>query len=142
MSSPAPDPLALEHWEDAFRHPVPLAKSFEQQLRNHAEANRQKLRTIVGASYRELLETADRIITMDQQIKSVENTLAETAHKCNSTALQKLFVNTATFHSALSSQRQLYSPFPQTVVLPYEHVIDKSIGLDNRVLASRVALRY
>jgi hypothetical protein len=42
------DPLALKGWEDAFSHPIPTVRKLEQQLRRHADENREKLRTLVG----------------------------------------------------------------------------------------------
>jgi hypothetical protein len=42
------DALALETWEEAFTHPLPIIRKFEQQLRQHADTNREKLRTLVG----------------------------------------------------------------------------------------------
>jgi hypothetical protein len=48
MAGELPDPLELKSWEDAFSHPVPTVRKLEQQLRRHADENREKLRTLVG----------------------------------------------------------------------------------------------
>jgi hypothetical protein len=48
MTSEGPDPLAFKTWEDAFQYPIPTVRKLEQQLRNHGEDNRQKLRNLVG----------------------------------------------------------------------------------------------
>jgi hypothetical protein len=48
MASNDPDPRAFETWEDAFQYPIPTVRKFEQQLRQHADENRQKLRNLVG----------------------------------------------------------------------------------------------
>jgi hypothetical protein len=48
MANTVVDPLSFEDWEDAFSHPVPVVRKFEQQLRRHADENREKLRTLVG----------------------------------------------------------------------------------------------
>jgi hypothetical protein len=48
MTNEAPDPRAFKTWEDAFQYPVPAVRKLEQQLRSHAEENRQQLRTLVG----------------------------------------------------------------------------------------------
>jgi hypothetical protein len=42
------DPLELSSWEDAFAQPIPTVRKLEQQLRRHAEDNREQLRTLVG----------------------------------------------------------------------------------------------
>ena len=48
MTSEGPDPLAFKTWEDAFQYPIPAVRKLEQQLRNHGEDNRHKLRNLVG----------------------------------------------------------------------------------------------
>jgi len=120
MTSNDPDPRAFETWEDAFQYPIPAVRKFEQQLRQHAEENRQKLRNLVGyvfassllfltnnyrcsLSYRDLLGTAERIIDMDKQIQQVEATLGEAGQQCNSRAVEKLFSNYSNYcHDAAS----------------------------------------
>jgi conserved oligomeric Golgi complex subunit 1 len=102
MASNAVDPQTFESWTEAFQHPVPNARKFEQVLRNHAEQNRQKLRTIVGASYRDLLGTADRIVAMDEQIHTVEDGLGFASQKCNARAIDGIFLNAAHFQRKIS----------------------------------------
>jgi hypothetical protein len=48
MASAEIDALTLSNWEDAFSHPIPTIRKAEQQLRRHADENREKLRTLVG----------------------------------------------------------------------------------------------
>jgi hypothetical protein len=48
MATEAPDPRAFQSWEDAFQYPVPIVRKLEQQLRNNADENREKLRSLVG----------------------------------------------------------------------------------------------
>lgn len=48
MTSEAPDPRAFKSWEDAFQYPIPVVRKLEQQLRNNADENREKLRSLVG----------------------------------------------------------------------------------------------
>jgi len=48
MAANTPDPRLFESWEDAFQYPIPTVRKFEQQLRQHADDNRQKLRNLVG----------------------------------------------------------------------------------------------
>ena len=48
MAADAPNARTLKTWEDAFQHPVPVVRKLEQQLRAHADENREKLRSLVG----------------------------------------------------------------------------------------------
>jgi hypothetical protein len=48
MATEAPDPRTFQSWEDAFQHPIPIVRKLEQQLRNNADENREKLRSLVG----------------------------------------------------------------------------------------------
>jgi len=52
MTSKDPDPRTFDTWEDAFQYPIPAVRKFEQQLRQHAEENHQKLRNLVGYVFR------------------------------------------------------------------------------------------
>lgn len=126
MTANDPDPRAFETWEDAFQYPISAVRKFEQQLRQHAEENRQKLRNLVGyviccftyridsitdatsysVSYRDLLGTAERIIDMDRQIQQVEVTLGETGHSCNSRAMEKLFSNYSRYRNDVSARKR------------------------------------
>jgi len=101
------DPRSFKDWSEAFQHPIPTVRIIEQRVRGHADENRQKLRTLVGASYRDLLGTADRIIQMDEQIQLVESNLGSAGQKCNSRAVEKLFANYAKFGSEIRSRSML-----------------------------------
>jgi hypothetical protein len=48
MASETPDPRTFQTWEDAFQYPIPIVRKLEQQLRNNADDNREKLRSLVG----------------------------------------------------------------------------------------------
>jgi hypothetical protein len=48
MVTAAPDPRSFQSWEDAFQYPIPVVRKLEQQLRNNADDNREKLRSLVG----------------------------------------------------------------------------------------------
>lgn len=106
MTTEASDPRSFKDWEEAFQHPIPTTRKFEQRLRGHADENRQKLRTIVGASYRDLLGTADRIITMDEQMRAVESSLAQSAQHCNSKAVERIFVNSLKLNTELQVKKK------------------------------------
>jgi len=108
MTSGDPDPTAFKEWQEAFQHPIPLTREFEKKLRSHAEENRQKLRTIVGASYRGLLGTADRILEMDAQMKVVDVNLGLVGQKSNSRAVERIFANCAQFSAQIDRQSRFH----------------------------------
>ncbi|KAI7542925.1 hypothetical protein KC317_g16448, partial [Hortaea werneckii] len=66
----------------------PVVRKLEQQLRRNINENRSKLRSLVGASYRDLLGTAERIIEMDEQMQDVEDHLGDIGRKCNARAVE------------------------------------------------------
>ncbi|TKA38845.1 hypothetical protein B0A54_09894 [Friedmanniomyces endolithicus] len=71
-----PDPLTLTSSQEAFtHHPLPAIRQLSHQLHHHLDTNRAQLRSLVGASYRDLLGTAERIVEMDVQIRAVEGEL-------------------------------------------------------------------
>ncbi|KAF1967404.1 hypothetical protein BU23DRAFT_516528 [Bimuria novae-zelandiae CBS 107.79] len=90
MAAEAPDPRTFKSWEDAFQYPVPVVRKLEQQLRSNADENREKLRSLVGASYRDLLDTAETIIDMEVRMEQVEGKLAKVGHNCNSRTLERI----------------------------------------------------
>ncbi|XP_014558050.1 hypothetical protein COCVIDRAFT_25350 [Bipolaris victoriae FI3] len=93
MATDAPDPRSFQTWEDAFQYPIPVVRKLEQQLRNNADENREKLRSLVGASYRSLLDTAETIIDMEVRMGQVETKLAKVGQSCNSRRLEKISDN-------------------------------------------------
>lgn len=103
MTTQAPDPRDFKSWKDAFAYPVPVVRRLEQQLQGSVNENRDKLRTLVGASYRDLLSTAERIIDMDKQMHETEDLLGEIGQKCNARAIERIAIN----HSRnVKSQRE------------------------------------
>jgi len=89
MASEAPDPRTFRKWEDAFAYPVPAIRRMEQQLRSDISTNRERLRSLVGGSYRDLLGTAETIIEMDGKMHDVEGLMADIGRKCNSRMLER-----------------------------------------------------
>ncbi|OQN98724.1 hypothetical protein B0A48_15390 [Cryoendolithus antarcticus] len=84
MAPPPPDPSTLPSWEAAFAHPLPVVRSLHTQLTSQISSNREKLRSLVGSSYRDLLSTADKIIEMETQIRTVESNLGNIGRGCDS----------------------------------------------------------
>ncbi|KAL8922557.1 MAG: hypothetical protein Q9208_005060 [Pyrenodesmia sp. 3 TL-2023] len=93
MATEAPDPKTFASWEDAFQYPIAAVRGMERQLRNDIASNREKLRSLVGASYRHLLGTAETILEMDSQMQSVETYLGDMGVRCNSRLLDKKAAN-------------------------------------------------
>ncbi|KAL8847332.1 MAG: hypothetical protein Q9221_007615 [Calogaya cf. arnoldii] len=93
MAGEAPDPKTFGSWEDAFHYPIAAVRGMERQLRNDIGSNREKLRSLVGASYRDLLGTAESIIQMDGQMQQVESYIGGMGMKCNSRVLEKKAAN-------------------------------------------------
>lgn len=95
MTAETPDPRTFKTWQDAFQYPVPIVRKLELQLRSNVNENREKLRTLVGASYRNLLSTAERIIEMEENMEQVETTLGKVGQRCNSRAVDRISDNYA-----------------------------------------------
>ncbi|KAH8695096.1 hypothetical protein BGW36DRAFT_298738 [Talaromyces proteolyticus] len=89
MATETPDPQNLKSWKDAFQHPIPTVRKVEQELRRDIASNREKLRSLVGARYRELLETAETIVEMNTENQEVETKLAGLGLRCNADLIGK-----------------------------------------------------
>ncbi|KAA8913117.1 hypothetical protein FN846DRAFT_772638 [Sphaerosporella brunnea] len=108
MSVPTIDPSSIGSWEDAFQHPIPQVRQLERQLRADLASNKEKLRGLVGESYRDLLQTAERIIDMDLSAQDVEAHLGDASRNCNSRLLERKARNLRTFNDMMD-QRGIYS---------------------------------
>ncbi|KAI9786910.1 MAG: para-aminobenzoate synthase, (PABA) [Geoglossum umbratile] len=88
MAANPPDSKSLKTWDDAFQYPIPTVRQLEQQLRSELASNQERLRTLVGASYRDLLGTAERIVEMDGTMRQAETHLGiiSQKHKASFTA--------------------------------------------------------
>jgi len=104
MADNASDPRALADWEDAFRYPVPTVRILEKKLRGGLEEGRERLRGVVGSSYRDLLDTARTIVDVDGQLFQVEALLAEMSRKSDSRFVEKIGGNYARFKSGMGRQ--------------------------------------
>ncbi|KAF2797271.1 hypothetical protein K505DRAFT_298672 [Melanomma pulvis-pyrius CBS 109.77] len=93
MATEAPDPRTFKSWEDAFQFPIPVVRKLENQLRSNANENREKLRSLVGASYRSHLDTAETIIDMEIRMEQVESKLARVGQNCNTRGLDRISSN-------------------------------------------------
>lgn len=89
------DPSGLRSWDEAFQHPMPTVRQLSVKLRKNIEDHRTRLRSLVGASYRDLLGTAERIIEMDGQMQAVEEHLGRIGRRCNAGAVERKLANAA-----------------------------------------------
>lgn len=118
MAGQLPDARSLQSWEDAFQHPLPVVRKLEQQLRKNIDDNRQKLRSLVGASYRDLLGTAERIIEMDDQMQTVEASLGDIGRKSNARMLESIGKNHARLRKVKHGQDEdKHAAIVQTKIL-------------------------
>ncbi|KAF2471266.1 uncharacterized protein BDR25DRAFT_25111 [Lindgomyces ingoldianus] len=104
MATEAPDPRTFKSWEDAFQHPIPVVRKLENRLRSNAGENREKLRSLVGASYRSLLDTAETIIDMELRMGQVETKLARVGQNCNSRVVDRISRNAAKFNGQIRNR--------------------------------------
>ncbi|KAK2764944.1 hypothetical protein FQN54_008643 [Arachnomyces sp. PD_36] len=88
MAAEGPDPHDLESWKEAFQYPIPTVRRVEQELRRDIASNRDKLRSLVGARYRDLLGTAETIVDMNGEIRDVEENLIDIGRRCNPRAIE------------------------------------------------------
>ncbi|KAF8245089.1 hypothetical protein K440DRAFT_662987 [Wilcoxina mikolae CBS 423.85] len=117
MSAPI-DPSSISSWEDAFQHPIPQVRQLERQLRADLSSNKEKLRGLVGESYRDLLQTAERIIDMDVAAQNVEARLGEASRNCNSRLLERKAKNLKGFNDMMDKRdREKYTFAAQLSVL-------------------------
>lgn len=118
MANQLPDPRDFNTWEDAFQYQLPVVRKLEQQLRRNINENRSKLRSLVGASYRDLLGTAERIIEMDEQMQDVEDHLGDIGRKCNARAVETANENQERMvRRKGSDQKQRHAILARTKVL-------------------------
>ncbi|KAL9617573.1 MAG: hypothetical protein Q9160_007643 [Pyrenula sp. 1 TL-2023] len=87
MAASDPDPQSLESWNGAFQRPVMETRRLEKQLRVQVSTDKDRLRTLVGTSYRSLLTTAEEIIQMHEKTKAIDGLVGDISQKCNSTSL-------------------------------------------------------
>ena len=96
MAVQPPTPQSLQSCEEAFvNYPLPTVRALERDLRKSIDENKTKLRSLVGASYRDLLGTAERIIEMEGQMKVLERGLGDMGKRCDGRSLEKVGENWA-----------------------------------------------
>ncbi|KAH0608153.1 uncharacterized protein H6S33_002205 [Morchella sextelata] len=143
MTAP-PDASQLTKWEDAFQHPIPVVRGLERQLQTELGASKEKLRGLVGESYRDLLRTAERIVEMDRDAQKVESCLAETSRACSSRLLERKARNLRMFEERVGAEdREKYVFAAQLAVLGscpsvVSRLLQRDEGGENCLLATKV----
>ncbi|WEW61523.1 hypothetical protein PRK78_007013 [Emydomyces testavorans] len=89
MAADVPDTRTLKSWQEAFQYPIPTVRRIEQELRRDILSNREKLRSLVGVRYRDLLDTAQTIMEMNNEMQQVEENLSEIGRCCNPAAIAR-----------------------------------------------------
>ncbi|KAF8457991.1 hypothetical protein BGX38DRAFT_634014 [Terfezia claveryi] len=120
MATPAPpDAKTLINWEEAFEHyTIPQVRAIQKQIQNDLGVNREKLRTLVGESYRDLLHTANKIIEMDDTMQKVESNLADASRNCNYRLMEKKARNVKLYQERIMGRNREKCMFvAQTAVL-------------------------
>src|SRR5436305_1500246 len=87
-STTPPDPKTLASAQSAFAYPLPAVRLMERQLRAEADAGKDRVRSVVGSSYRSLLGTAERIVHMSAAIAEVEAGLGAVGRACGSRVVE------------------------------------------------------
>ncbi|KAI1611875.1 hypothetical protein EDD37DRAFT_566157 [Exophiala viscosa] len=73
----------INTWQQAFQdHRIPTTRAIEKQLRAGVSRDKEKLRALVGGSYRELLATAEAIVVLQEKTKVTEDHLSSISHNC------------------------------------------------------------
>ena len=73
----------LSSWSQAFEeYPIVQTRAIEKQLRADIAHNKQKLRNLVGGSYRDLLSTAEQIVALDAKTAQIEAQISEMGRNC------------------------------------------------------------
>ncbi len=80
----------MQTWQQAFeQHPISTTRTIEKRLRASVANNREKLRTLVGGNYRELLSTAEQIVSLDGQVKTTESHISGISRQCKPLSQQQ-----------------------------------------------------
>ena len=99
---------SLQTWQQAFEdYPISTTRALEKQLRSNITNGKERLRSLVGSNYRELLSTAEQIITLDVQTKDVESRISDLGLRCQPPALQPIAPSKANSSSYVAQLRLL-----------------------------------
>jgi hypothetical protein len=89
-SEPVPPSTSITSTSDLFaRYSVPTIRIVQRNLNHDLSATRTKLRGLVSTRYRDLLETAQGIVTMDTQMRGAINELDDIVKGCDPRAINR-----------------------------------------------------
>ncbi|KLJ12871.1 hypothetical protein EMPG_09464 [Blastomyces silverae] len=135
MATDVPDAYSLQSWQEAFQHPIPTVRRVEQELRRDMASNKDKLRSLVGMRYRELLGTAQTIVEMNDEIQEVETKLSNIGRRCNPRLIEK--------KSNVAAVDEGSYTLPSTDSVEILGIVNTSfIGVDERAIAAQLALLH
>jgi hypothetical protein len=83
----APEATALKTADEAFLQPLPTTRYLHKQLIVALEERSNRLRNLVGGSYRDVLGTAETILEMRRDIDGAEERLARVGRGCSGKAI-------------------------------------------------------
>lgn len=98
----SPDLSTLTSSEQIFssNRTIPQIRAVHKQLHADADDRASRLRTQVGASYRDLLGTADAIVTMRTDMATVQETLGRAGGRCGRSAVDSKVKSLGSFLSS------------------------------------------
>ena len=100
---------SLQTWQEAFEeYPISTTRALEKQLRSNIRNGKERLRSLVGSNYRELLSTAEQIITLDLQTKNVESRISNLGLRCQPPTLQPIAPSNAKNSGYVAQTRLLH----------------------------------
>ncbi|KEF61474.1 uncharacterized protein A1O9_03040 [Exophiala aquamarina CBS 119918] len=99
---------SITTWQQAFEeYRIPTTRAIEKQLKSTAARDKEKLRTLVGGSYRELLATSESIVVLDSMTKVTEEHLSTMGHNCRPPIQNLATKSPETKHLVLAELRLL-----------------------------------
>ncbi|KAL3425760.1 hypothetical protein PVAG01_02551 [Phlyctema vagabunda] len=84
------DPSITLSASEAFHHPLPQVRQFHRSLTVALDEKNERLRILVGGSYRQLLGTAETILLMRENVSGVEDNLAKVGKGCGRTIIGEM----------------------------------------------------
>lgn len=85
----APNARELESAEAALSYPIPVVRKFQVQLQSSLDETRSRIRSLVGDSYRELLQSADIISNMHAEMQKLNIVLDDVSINCSARVVDK-----------------------------------------------------
>ena len=103
MATTLPD-LSVATTADVFSQPLINVKKTHRQLHDLLQEKNAKLRTLVGGSYRQLLDTAETIVHMRDEIQEMETKLENVTDGCGMGVLSRRVGGLAKLESRETAQ--------------------------------------